>query len=68
MYDKNNTAAKVVFSKLKNRYKEKMFTTVIDFDFKMQESQILNEPIVYYDEKAVSALQYKALVKEVEEA
>ena len=67
MYDKNNTASKVVFSKLKNRYKEKMFATVIDFDFKMQESQIVNEPVIYYDEKSSSALQYKALVKEVEE-
>ncbi len=68
MYDQNNTASKVVFSKLKTRYKDKMFTTVIDLDFKMQESQIVNEPVVYYDEKSVSALQYKALVKEVEEA
>lgn len=68
MYDKNNTASKVVFSKLKNRYKDKMFSTVIDLDFKMQESQIVNEPVIYYDEKSVSALQYKALVKEVEEA
>lgn len=68
MYDKNNTASKVVFSKLKTRYKDRMFATVIDLDFKMQESQIVNEPVVYYDEKSVSALQYKALVKEVEEA
>jgi chromosome partitioning protein len=67
MYDKNNTAAKVVFSKLKAKYQARLFNTVIDFDFKMQESQIVNEPVVYYDEKSVSACQYKALAKEIEE-
>ncbi len=67
MYDENNTASKVVYSKLKARYKDKMFNTVINFDFKMQESQIINEPVVYYDEKSVSAQQYKMLAKEIEE-
>lgn len=66
MYDKSNTASKVVISKLQAKYKEKMFATVIDLDFKMQESQIVNEPIAYYDEKSSSAVQYKALVKEFE--
>ncbi len=66
MYDQTNTASKVIYSKLKLKYKEKMFTTVIHFDFKLQESQIVNEPVVYYDEKAVSAKQYRALAHEVE--
>lgn len=68
MYDENNTASKVVYSKLKTKYKGKMFNTVINFDFKMQESQIVNEPVIYYDEKSVSAQQYRVLAKEVEEA
>ncbi len=66
MYDEKNTASKVVFSKLKARYKDKMFNTIINFDFKMQESQIVNQPVIFYDEKSTSALQYKALAKEVE--
>jgi chromosome partitioning protein len=65
MYDENNTASKVIYSKLKAKYKDKMFNTLISFDFKMQESQIVNEPVVYYDEKSVSARQYQALAKEV---
>lgn len=66
MYDERNTASKVVFSKLKNKYKNKMFTTIINLDFKLQEAQIVNEPIIYYDEKSISAIQYKALAKELE--
>lgn len=67
MYDENNTASKVVYSKLKAKYKEKMFNTVINFDSKMQESQIVSEPVVYYDAKSSSARQYRALAKEVEQ-
>jgi chromosome partitioning protein len=66
MYDERNTASKVVFSKLKNKYKNKMFNTIINLDFKLQEAQIVNEPIIYYDEKSISAIQYKALAKELE--
>ncbi len=66
MYDERNTASKVVFSKLKNKYKNKMFNTIINLDFKLQEAQIINEPIIYYDEKSISAIQYKALAKELE--
>ncbi len=66
MYDERNKASKVVFSKLKNKYKEKMFTTMISLDFKLQEAQIINEPILYYDEKSISAIQYKALARELE--
>jgi chromosome partitioning protein len=66
MYDENNTAAKVIYSKLKARYKDKMFNTIINFDSKIQESQIVNEPVIFYDEKSQSAQQYRALANEVE--
>lgn len=66
MFDESNTASKVIYSKLTKKYKSKIFKTVINLDFKMQESQIINEPIVYYDAKAKSARQYHALAKEVE--
>lgn len=66
MYDEKNTASKVIYSKLQKKYKGKMFETVISLDSKMQESQIVNEPIIYYDEKAKAAQQYHALAKELE--
>ena len=66
MYDENNTASKVIYAKLKAKYKDKMFNTMINFDFRMQESQIVNEPVMYYDKQSVSAQQYGLLAKEVE--
>jgi chromosome partitioning protein len=66
MYDERNTASKVVLAKLQNKYKDKMFTTIIHLDFKLQEAQIINEPIIYYDDKSISAIEYKALAKELE--
>ena len=66
MFDKANTASKVIYSKLQKKYKEKMFNTVISLDFKMQESQIVNEPVAYYDENAKTAKEYHALAKEIQ--
>ncbi len=66
MFDDRNTASKVIYSKLKKKYEGKIFKTLINFDSKMQESQIVNEPIAYYDEKALASKQYHALAKEVE--
>ena len=66
MFDEKNTASKVIYSKLKKKYPHKMFNTLISLDSKMQESQIVNEPIAYYDEKAIAAKQYHALAKEIE--
>jgi chromosome partitioning protein len=67
MYDERNMASKAVWSKLKAKYKGKVFNTLINFDFKLQESQIVNEAVIYYDQKSISAQQYKALAKELEE-
>lgn len=67
MYNEKNMASRAVWSKLKTKYKSKLFNTVINFDFKLQESQIVNEAVIYYDNKATSAQQYKALAKELEE-
>ncbi len=66
MYDHTNTASKVIYSKLKLKYKDKIFKTVVHFDSKLQESQIVSEPVIYYDEKAISAKQYQALAHEIE--
>ncbi len=65
MYDAKNTASKVVYAKLKNKYKEKTFNTIIERDNKIQESQIVNLPVIYYDKESRSALQYLSLAKEI---
>ncbi len=64
MYDGENISSKVIYDKLKNKYKEKTFNTLIGLDTKMQESQIVNTPVVYYDKNSISGLQYISLAKE----
>ncbi len=64
MYDGENISSKVIYDKLKNKYKEKTFNTLIGLDTKIQESQIVNTPVVYYDKNSISGLQYISLAKE----
>ncbi|MCK5871930.1 MAG: zinc-ribbon domain-containing protein [Methylococcales bacterium] len=66
MYDDHNTASKVIYAKLKQKYHQQIFKTLINYDSKMQESQIVNQPIAYYDKNARSAQQYHHLANEIE--
>ncbi|MCK4492946.1 MAG: ParA family protein, partial [Methylococcales bacterium] len=66
MYDDNNTASNVIYAKLKQKYQQQIFKTLINYDSKMQESQIVNQPIAYYDKNARSARQYHHLATEIE--
>ena len=65
MYDTENTASKVVQTKILDMYKENTFSTVIDQDAKIKESQIMNTPVMYYDNSSISARQYLELAKEI---
>ena len=65
MYDQNSTVAKLVVSKLKGSYRGKTFKTVIDLDIKVKESQIMKEPVSYYDKHSPAAIQYLELAKEI---
>ncbi len=64
-YNPESTSEKVIYRKIVNKYKDNMFTTVIEIDGKMQESHIVNMPIIYYAENSASSLQYQKLAKEV---
>lgn len=65
MYDQENTSSRVICDKLQSKYKEKAFNTVIGFDAKIQESQIVNMPVIHYDKNSRSAQQYLRLAKEM---
>ncbi len=65
MYNEENTSSKVIFGKLKSKYKGKTFSTNIELDEKMPESQIVNTPVTYYDKNSSSAMQYAKLAKEM---
>lgn len=66
LFDEKNMASKVIYAKLKAKYQGKLFDTVINLDYKMQESQIVNQPLFYYDEKATATKQYRELARQVD--
>lgn len=65
MHNAKNTSEKVIYSKIRNKYKDNIFSTFIELDDKMQESHIVNIPIIHYDKGSKSALQYLNLAKEI---
>jgi chromosome partitioning protein len=65
MYDQENTSSRVICAKLQSTYKKKAFNTIIGFDAKIQESQIVNMPVIHYDKNSSSAQQYLKLAKEM---
>lgn len=67
MFNSQNTAANVIHKKIKDKYKERVLNTIIEFDTKLQESQIMNSPVVQYDRDCPSARQYVSLAKEITE-
>ncbi|MEN8258245.1 MAG: AAA family ATPase [Thermodesulfobacteriota bacterium] len=65
MFSGENTAAKVIYKKIKDRYQDRVLDTIIEFDVKMQEAQIMNAPVVEYDKNSPSARQYLSLANEI---
>lgn len=65
MYEADSTVAQTISSKLKNVYGNQMFDTVIERDCKIKEAQILNMPVMHYDNASRSSAQYMRLAKEI---
>ncbi len=65
MFERDNTASKVIFNKLSERFDEKMLRLAIEKDPKLQESQIVRAPVIYYDKTSLSGLEYLKLAKMV---
>lgn len=65
LYDEKNTASKVIHAKLKAKFPDKVFNTVISFDNKMQESQIVHQPLLHYDATTKAAMQYLQLAQHI---
>ena len=65
MFNQDSTVAKVIYNKIKTKYQDKIFNTTIDFDIKLQESQIMNIPVAQYDRNCPSAVQYLELAQEL---
>ncbi|MCI5130397.1 MAG: hypothetical protein D3904_02470 [Candidatus Electrothrix sp. EH2] len=65
MYNAQKTSERVINEKIRHKYGSMLCKTVIELDDKVQESQIVNLPVQYYDEKSRSAAQYRALAHEL---
>ena len=65
MFDKGETASKVIYDKLQEMYLEKLFQTIIELDGKLKESQIVSMPAIVYDRNSISGRQYFNLAKEI---
>ncbi|MCP4492283.1 MAG: AAA family ATPase [Gammaproteobacteria bacterium] len=66
MFEPDNTVGQAVFKQVKNKYADKVLNTVIYKDQKIQESQIVQTPVILYDRKSVAAGQYQQLANEIE--
>ncbi len=65
MFTSESTAAKVIHKKIKEKYQDKVLTTVIPRDPKVQESQIMNKPVIHYDKNCPASKQYLELAREL---
>ena len=65
MYNPGNTVSKVIYKKIKDKYKDKLLNTSIAFDTKLQESQIMTTPVYQYDKTCSSANEYLELSEEI---
>jgi len=66
LFESDNPVGKVILSKLKEKYPNKVFKTRIDKDQKIQESQIDHTPTIFYSKESVAARQYQYLANEIE--
>ncbi len=67
MYDEAATASRMIFTKLNNLYPGRMYQAVIPRDERLREAQIMSMPVINYDQKSSSGLQYMALAREIVE-
>lgn len=65
MHNAKNTSEKVMYQKILDKFNGRVFDTCIELDDKMQESHIVNMPVLQYAKDSTSARQYLNLAKEI---
>lgn len=65
MYNQEITAANVILEKIRSRYADNLLSTTINMDGTVQESQITQKPLHYYNRDSAAAQQYLALAEEL---
>lgn len=65
MYDRRNKICRVILNQIQTELKPVLFDTIIEVDTKLRESPAYNKPVTMYAPKTRSAMQYRALAKEL---
>lgn len=65
MYDDRATASQVIYNKLQQIYRDRSFRTLVNYDDKLREAQIMSMPVIHYDQNSRSGQQYMDLAQEV---
>ena len=65
LLDPNAVSSKVIFDRMIRMHGDKLMNSVINLDPKIQEAQIMRQPMVHYDKQSVSGRQYASLAAEV---
>ncbi|MGD9364610.1 MAG: AAA family ATPase [Desulfobacteraceae bacterium] len=65
MYDKESTASKMIYTKLKQLYPGLSYKTLIERDPRIKEAQIMSMPVLQYNKESRAGRQYLQLAKEI---
>ncbi|MDY6789748.1 MAG: AAA family ATPase [Thermodesulfobacteriota bacterium] len=63
MYEDSAVVSELIRTKLKQKYDGRTFNTIIEYDTKIKESQILRKPAIYHNKKSRAGIQYYSLAK-----
>lgn len=65
MFDKQSTASKMIYTKLKQLYPGLSYETLIERDPRIKEAQIMSMPVLQYNKESLAGRQYLNLAKEI---
>jgi chromosome partitioning protein len=65
MFDKESTASKMIYNKLKQLYPGLTYETLIELDPHIREAQIMSMPVLQYNKESKAGRQYLSLAKEI---
>ena len=63
MYEDNTVVSELIRTKLKQMYDGRTYNTIIEYDTKIKESQIMRKPVIYHNKKSRAGIQYYSLAK-----
>jgi chromosome partitioning protein len=67
MYEEHQIATQVIFNKLQGLYQDRLYRTIIPYDERLREAQIMSMPVCHYNRESPSSQQYMALAAEIAE-